>query len=201
MNADQFIQRLIVSYVPGLRPDDEFIANAVHDVRMRGETSAVLEAAYDIIKDTYRMFPGLADISYSLAEARAKIYKGQEPDVAFEYFRIDGIGYRRKVEIDPSGNLARRELPEGAYDYTLWLPYKYRAREEALSADEAFAEGCLDEQLYRVMKAKNPNPKSSRWEKIGNIIKEEEKPASVSDYDDSMFPPEEAQFDISDMEI
>jgi hypothetical protein len=194
MNHAQFLERLIASYPPALRPDNDYVRELNNAIRRIPATSEELEIAYDLVHENHRMFPTLTDINFCLSEAHGRLFKGVEPEQAFEYFRIDGIGYRRKLAISPSGEVSRLELPEGAYDYTLWVPYKYRVHEEALSMEEAIDQGYLNEGLYKAIKDNAEKSRAkSRFEKIGEVIREEA-------IDDSMFAnPEPEIMDFGDI--
>jgi hypothetical protein len=195
MNASEFLERLISSYPAGLRPDEDYTRVLDRDFKRRGLSSAEWEAAYDIAKDNFRMFPTMMDFNYCFSEAHSKVYKGSAPKIAYEYFRIDDKPFRRKVEIAPDGSLARLELPENATDYHLFLPDELEEDKNFLTAAQAVAAGYIPGGLYQTMTANRPNPVKSRFSKIGDLVRKEGEQkhnpihapvAEADDVDDSM---------------
>lgn len=181
MTITEFVARLTASYPPGLRPDAEYLNQILLDLRNKALSESQLDAAYDIIKESCRMFPVMSDINLCLAEAKVRITKGQPPEKAREYFNLNGYGYARDVEISADGELMRKALPEGATDYTISVPARFRVKEEFLSISEASERGYIDEKFYKVLKDKAGASEKSRFEKIGKILQLEQK---EMDFDD-----------------
>jgi hypothetical protein len=180
MNATEFLERLIASYPNALRPDEDYIRVLNRDFQRRGLSSSEWEAAYDIAKDNFRMFPTMADFNYCFSQAHTEVYKGSAPKVAYEYFRIDDKPFRRKIEIAPDGSLARPPLPENATDYYLYLPDELQEDKNFLTMQQAIDAGYMPPELYRTMTANRPAPVKSRFSKIGDMVRKEEAKKSIS---------------------
>jgi len=183
MDANEFIDELVSSYPAGLRPDVDFLKVIQKEIRKKPVTSQVFEEVLTIIRNSFRMFPVISDINFAFDEAFKKVSRGAQTEKAWEYFDLDGYSYRRDVDIGTGGELLRKPVPCGATNYHLSVPAGMEADRQFLTAEEAYAEGCISEELWKTIKAPNTKqPYKGRFEKIGALIHKEEQPElSVDD--------------------
>lgn len=173
MNSQEFLGKLIASYPEGLRPDVDFVRQIDASLRRKSLSDKEYEYALQHLRESFRMFPCIADINEACNLAHQRVFQAGDVQDAWEYFDIGGRSFARRVKISADRELCKESLPEGATNYHLALPKELEADHDFLSFEQAYAEGCISSQLFEVLSAENPNPKKSRFEKIGNIIKEE----------------------------
>ena len=167
MNAHEFVERLIASYPPNLRPDGDYVREIMKSVKKQAVTSEEFEYALDLLKANSQYFPTVFDIKQSFDDAgRISVRGKHEP--AWEYFDKDGYSYARRVDINPNGELMRKNIPYGAENYQLAVPYEMQADKEWLTLEQAYDAGAVSQGLYDMMTAKEPEKRwKSRFEKIG----------------------------------
>ncbi|MFA5409641.1 MAG: hypothetical protein WC343_12800 [Bacilli bacterium] len=147
MNASQFLEGLVASYPPQVRPDAEYVKQIASYLKRKHYSSQELEDAYEIIRTSFRMFPSLADIQTCFQSAARTIQANAAPETAYDYFSLEGIQYRRKLMIDATGQVIRRPIPEGAEDYHLQVPDRMRQDRDFISAEQAAALGYIDKNF------------------------------------------------------
>lgn len=173
MDSNEFVRDLVASYPQGLRPDIDYLKIIQKEIAKRPCTSAIYVEALSKIQGAFRMFPSLQDIKWAFSESFKTIATGSKKGM--EYFDIGNHTYVRPVEILESGEVVRKELPTGATNYQLVLPPEFQADSQALTAEEAYAEGCISEDLYRIMRHPDERqPYKGRFKKIGELIKQED---------------------------
>jgi len=202
MDANEFITDLFSSYPEPLRPDDDFTRIIQKEIKKRPVMSAVFIEALRIIQNSFRMFPTIPDINYAFVEAFKTVYKGQGPKTCWEFFEVEGISYRRDVSISPEGDIVRKPLPYGATNYFLSVPAELESDKNWITADQAYEQGCISDDVYRAMKSakENSHAYKGRFKKIGELIHNESHSGIVPEdfIDDSMAsnPESEAFEDI-----
>lgn len=147
MNASQFLEGLVASYPPQVRPDAEYVKQIAQYLKRKRYSSQELEDAYEIIRTSFRMFPSLADMQTCFQSAARTIQANASPEVAYDYFSLDGVPYRRKLMIDTTGQVIRRPIPEGAENYHLHVPDSMRQDRDFISAEQAVAMGYIDKNM------------------------------------------------------
>lgn len=173
MDAEGFMNELIDSYVEPLRPGVDFLKIVEREIKKRPCTSAIYEEALNQIRGAFRLFPGIADIKWAFNEAFKAVKPGEK--TATEYFDIGDNSYARPVEISSGGEIIRKTLPVGAANYHLWLPPELQSDKEGITAQQAYAEGCLSEELYQLIaNKKDEQSLKGRFKKIGELIHQEE---------------------------
>jgi hypothetical protein len=204
MNASQFLEGLVASYPPQVRPDAEYVKQISQYLKRKHYSSQELEDAYEIIRTSFRMFPSLADIQTCFISAAKTIQATASPDVAYDYFSIDGIPYRRKLLIDGSGQVVRRPIPEGAEGYHLQVPDHMRQDKDFISAEQAAAMGYIEKNMSASL-AKNAEARMrNRFSKIKKNLEKADFGASVpegDDADDSMAANPEEPIDLDGFDI
>jgi len=210
MDANEFLRDLVASYPQGLRPDVDFLNIIRKEIAKRPCNSQIYQAALSNIQGAFRMFPGIPDIKWAFSEAFKTVKTKSKKGV--EYFDLNKNTYAREVDITDDGEIVRKPLPCGATNYLLCLPPEFEANREFLTAEQAYAEGCISEELYAAVRSRNEkHPYKGRFEKIGEYIHKEEPPvqqplqlpvidAEFEDIDDSMAAnPEENFSDYEDI--
>lgn len=193
MTSEQFLEGLIASYPPNIRPDAEYVRQISDYLRRKHYSSQELEEAYEIIRTSFRMFPSLADIQTCFVSAANHIHASSSSEVAYDYFRLDGVGYRRKLHIDGCGNVMRRPIPEGAEEYHLVVPDRMRNDKDFLTAEQAVEQGYLPKGTAIALRMAGENHMKERFKKIKQEMKKAEFGAPPppphddgADIDDSM---------------
>lgn len=204
MNASQFLEGLVASYPPQVRPDAEYVKQIAQYLKRKHHSSQELEDAYEIIRTSFRMFPSLADIQTCFISAAKTIQATASPDVAYDYFSIDGISYRRKLLIDATGQVIRRPIPEGAENYHLHVPDSMRQDKDFISAEQAAAMGYIEKNMAASL-AKNAEAQMrNRFSKIKKNLEKADFGASApegDDTDDSMAANPEEPIDLDGFDI
>ena len=200
MTTDDFVAAVVASYPQALRPDEHYINQLKKHLCKYPHPSVVLEEAFDLIKISCRMFPGMADLNAIFTQANSKVQKSNLS--AWESWNLKGYSYSRQVEISTNGEVLTRPLPEGATDYVLSLPQEMRSNDEPISFAQAYAEGCISESLYQAIRAVNEDhPRKGRFQQIGEYLHSSDDakpalphaPAVISDYDDTVYAEDQTQ--------
>lgn len=206
MTASQFLEGLVASYPPQVRPDAEYVKQIAQYLKRKHYSSQELEGAYEIIRTSFRMFPSLADIQTCFILAAKKIQATASPDVAYDYFSIDGIPYRRKLLIDGSGQVVRRPIPEGAEDYHLQVPDRMRQDRDFISAEQAAALGYIDKNFAMSLSKNAEVQMRKRFSTIKHNLEKADfgpsRPEKEDEIvDDSMAANPEEQIDLDGFDI
>ena len=206
MDSREFMNALLASYPAGLRPDADYQNTLIKEINKRPCSSPVYLQALSNIQGSFRMFPTLPDLKWAFNEA-LKSVASSIAQSGMEYFDIGKHTFVRPVGITADGEVLRKDLPEGATNYQLVLPPKLQAKTDAITAEEAYNQGCISEELYQMVKSRNEKqPFKGRFQKIGELIKDKqpELPITEAEYevvDDSMAanPEEPAHDDYEDI--
>jgi hypothetical protein len=187
MNGNTFVDTLVDSYPTGIRADSANVAELKRWIKRKNYSSEDMDAALDMCRETFRMSPSIADLTSIFIQVRSRRVVSSGEAKAREYFTINGYSYCRNLDIDSSGNIISKDVPEDAEGYELVVPDHLRANDKAISFEEAYNQGAISEELYKSLKkpayqAEQRTP--NRWQKIASEIKAEE---YKRDYiDDSM---------------
>jgi hypothetical protein len=174
MTPKKFIEKLVSSYPPSLRPDREYIDEIYELSKKRNLSGEQWDLCLTMIVEAFRYFPTIHEISQCMNDVPRRMKSQKHSESAMEYFEVDGHQYARPVEISATGQLIRKDLPEGATKYKLWVPESMQKNEEYLTFDQAYEEGVVSEEFYSQILANMPAKKKNhddRFRKIGNIIK------------------------------
>lgn len=206
MNASQFLEGLVASYPPQVRPDAEYVKQIAQYLKRKHYSSQELEDAYEIIRTSFRMFPSLADMQTCFQLAARTIQANASPEVAYDYFSLDGVPYRRKLMIDATGQVIRRPIPEGAENYHLHVPESMRQDRDFISAEQAVAMGYIDKNMAASLARSAELQMRKRFSTIKQNLERADfgpsRPAKEDeDIDDSMAANPEEPIDLDGFDI
>lgn len=176
MDAKDFLQDLVDSYPEGLRPDQGFTTALLREIRKIPANDTIYQEVLAFCANNFRMFPVISDIRQAFVDVREKISKGYSQRKGQEWFELNGKTFTRSVNISATGEVVRDPLPLGATDYFLWVPEEFQADRNYIDAHEAFSEGLITLEMYKLM-AKSDEKASafSRFKKIGDLLHKEDK--------------------------
>jgi hypothetical protein len=180
MNQRDFIAKLVSSYPDDGRPGafmgeaagKEFLQEVVKYLKHKNWNEDDLHNAYDVIVTNFRRFPSISELHAVFINAHSRNSVKDGTARASEYFTLNGHDYCRYLDINSSGDVIRKEIPEGAENYHLCLPEHMR-HERFMTADEAFKEGAISNEFYAALKAARVSrivEDNNRWKKISQEI-------------------------------